>query len=124
MPRFRPLTILSVLLASLLLSTAAPAAAAAKPKIDRKANKAAIEKLPETYRQWLTVVDLLITDEELQTFLALEKDYQRDAFIKSFWAARDTYRSTARNEFQARWESNVQEAPPQSRTLRKSAPRV
>ncbi|HKI05394.1 MAG TPA: VWA domain-containing protein [Thermoanaerobaculia bacterium] len=124
MPRFRPLTILSVLLASLLLSTAAPAAAAAKPKIDRKANKAAIEKLPETYRQWLTVVDLLITDEELQTFLALEKDYQRDAFIKSFWAARDTYRSTARNEFQDRWEANVQQALQEFGTLEDERARI
>src|SRR5215203_7521975 len=109
MPRFRPLTILSVLLASLLLSTAAPAAAAAKPKIDRKANKAAIEKLPETYRQWLTVVDLLITDEELQTFLALEKDYQRDAFIKRFWEVRDPYKGTPRNEFQDRYTAYLQE---------------
>jgi VWFA-related protein len=123
MPRFRPLTILSLLLASLLLFAAAPASAATK-KADRKAQQEAIQKLPEKYRQWLTTVELLITDEELDTFLVLEKDYQRDAFIKRFWAARDKYKSTARNEFQDRWESNVQEALAQFQTLKDERARV
>ncbi len=72
-----------------------------------KEQKAAIEKLPEKYRDWLETVDLLITDEERATFLALDKDYQRDAFIKRFWEVRDPYKRTARNEFQERWEANV-----------------
>ena len=76
--------------------------------MDRKARQEAIEKLSEKYQTWLVTVDLLITDEEIATFLALDKDYQRDAFIKRFWAARNTYKSTARNEFQDRWEANVE----------------
>ncbi|HEX9944032.1 MAG TPA: VWA domain-containing protein [Thermoanaerobaculia bacterium] len=105
MRRFVPLAVPLLL----LFSVTAPAAAKAT-RAERKAQKEAIQKLPEKYRQWLRVVDLLITDEELATFLALEKDYQRDAFIKRFWEARDTYRSTARNEFKDRWEANVQAA--------------
>ncbi|HEV2855413.1 MAG TPA: VWA domain-containing protein [Thermoanaerobaculia bacterium] len=120
MRRFRPLTILFLFLAALSLS-ALPAdrasAAPAKPKVDRKARKEAIQKLPEKYQQWLKTVDLLITDEELETFLALEQDYQRDAFMKRFWAARDTYKSTARNEFQERWEANVEAATSEFGTL-------
>src|SRR5829696_6743762 len=122
MPRFRPLTILALLLASLLLAAAAPAAA--KPKMDRKARKEAVQQLPEKYRQWLTVVDLLITDEELEAFVALDKDYQRDAFIKRFWEARDTYRSTARNEFRDRWEANVQQALALFNTLEDERARI
>ena len=112
MRRFRLLTILPLLLATLFLSAlpAGTASAAAQPRVDRKARKEAIQKLPEKYQKWLVTVDLLITDEEVATFLALEQDYQRDAFIKRFWAARDTYKSTARNEFQDRWEANVEQA--------------
>src|SRR6185295_17278302 len=110
MPRFRRLAILLLLL-SLALSSAAAAASSAKPtRAERKAHKEAIQKLPEKYRQWLKLVDVLITEEELEAFLSLEKDYQRDAFIKRFWEARDTFKSTARNEFRDRWESNAETA--------------
>ena len=86
------------------------AASAAKPtRAERKAEKEAIQKLPEKYRVWLETVDLLITDDELATFLALDKDYSRDDFIKKFWLARNPYKS-ARNQFQERWESNVEQA--------------
>ncbi len=94
-----------------LIVSSAPLGAAEKPtRAERKAQKEAIEKLPDKYRDWLRMVDLLMTDEELESFLALEKDYQRDAFIEHFWEVRDTYRSTARNEFRERWEANVQVA--------------
>jgi VWFA-related protein len=86
------------------------AASAAKPnRAERKAEKEAFQKLPEKYRAWLETVDLLITDEERSTFLALDKDYSRDDFIKKFWLARNPYRST-RNQFQERWEANVEQA--------------
>jgi VWFA-related protein len=94
-----------------------PGRAGADPKPTRserreqqKAEKEAISKLSEKYRQWLTDVDLLITDEERTAFLALDKDYQRDAFIERFWESRDKYKATARNEFRDRWEARVQEA--------------
>jgi VWFA-related protein len=107
----RSARLISLLLVPFLLFTTLTPAAAEKPtRAERKAQKEAIEKLPDKYRQWLRTVELLITDEELASFLALEKDYQRDAFINHFWEVRDTYKSTARNEFRARWEANVQVA--------------
>jgi VWFA-related protein len=101
------LTLLSLLTLSLLSPMAA---SAAKPtRAERKVEKEAIQKLPEKYRVWLESVELLITDDELATFLALDKDYSRDDFIKKFWAARSSYKSS-RNQFQERWESNVEQA--------------
>jgi VWFA-related protein len=99
------------LLALLALPLLSPiAASAAKPtRAERKAEKEAFQKLPEKYRAWLESVDLLITDEERATFLALDKDYSRDDFIKKFWLARNAYKS-ARNQFQERWEANVEQA--------------
>src|SRR5262249_2769944 len=48
--------------------------------------------------------------EERATFLALTKDYQRDAFIQQFWTVRDDVKRTAKNEFRERWEANLQQA--------------
>jgi Ca-activated chloride channel family protein len=104
----RPLTLLPLLL--LILMTPLASAAAEKPtRAERRAEKEAIKNLPQKYRDWLETVDLLISDQELATFLALEKDYQRDAFIKQFWEARNPYK-TLRNSFQERWEQKVAEA--------------
>jgi Ca-activated chloride channel family protein len=85
-----------------------PHLAAATPPT--KAQQAAIAALPETYRAWLEEVEIILTDEERTTFLALAKDYQRDAFIERFWAVRDTVKRTARNEFRDAWEASLQQA--------------
>ncbi|MFL6197095.1 MAG: VWA domain-containing protein [Thermoanaerobaculia bacterium] len=90
-----------------LLAGAVLPAAASEPT---KAQKEAVAQLPETYRSWMEMVAILLSDEERATFLALQKDYQRDAFIKRFWAERDTNKRTARNEFQERWEANAKMA--------------
>src|SRR5436309_6783125 len=104
----RPLTLLTLLL--LILMTPLAAGAAEKPtRAERRAEKEAIKSLPQKYKDWLETVDLLMSEQELTTFLALEKDYQRDAFIKQFWEARNPYK-TLRNTFQERWEQKVAEA--------------
>jgi Ca-activated chloride channel homolog len=82
----------------------------AERKAEKKAREEAVAALPAKYRGWLAMVDLLISETEVDTFLALKEDYQRDAFIKKFWESRDTYRSTARNEFKDRWAANYEAA--------------
>jgi Ca-activated chloride channel family protein len=79
-------------------------------KMGRREQNAAIKALPQKYRDWLTEVDVLITNDEKTTFLRLEKDYQRDAFIKRFWEVRDPIPNTPRNEFLDRWSGRVEEA--------------
>lgn len=79
--------------------------------------KKIIETLPPQYQQWLHAVELLITDEELEAFLELGKDYQRDAFIVQFWRQRDPYPSTPRNEFKQRWERRMEAAVQQFGSL-------
>jgi VWFA-related protein len=70
----------------------------------------AVARLAEKYRTWWEEVDVLLSEEERKTFLALEKDYQRDSFIEKFWQARDPARRTAFNGFKDRWTANVQTA--------------
>jgi VWFA-related protein len=76
----------------------------------RKEQAEALAKLAPKYQDWIAEVGLLLTDAEVTTFLALEKDYQRDAFIEHFWEARDKYKATGANEFRDRWEARVSQA--------------
>ena len=105
----RPLTLLVPVLLLTLMPTLAAASPEKPTRAERKAEKEAIKSLPQKYKDWLETVDLLMSEQELATFLALEKDYQRDAFIKQFWEARNPYK-TLRNTFQERWEQKVADA--------------
>ncbi len=119
----RQLTLLTLLLLTLLSPLAASAADSKPTRAERKAEKEALEKLPQKYRDWLEAVELLISDQELKTFLALDKDYQRDAFIKQFWEARNPYKSL-RNTFQERWEQKIEEAKSLFGTLKDDRARM
>lgn len=105
-------SILVILLAGLLFVLLPAATAGAKKKDDdeltRKERKALREELPEEYRQWLEDVQYLISDQELDLFLQLEKNYLRDAFIEEFWDARDPYPDTGRNEFREDYKARLQ----------------
>jgi len=86
--------------------------------------KELLQTLPQQYKTWLDEVQFLISKQEELTFLHLQKDYQRDAFIDRFWKIRDTYPDTARNEFRDRWEANLQEVRAQFKTLQDDRSRI
>ncbi len=93
----------SILIPALLLSLCSVSAQADLKKKQRKA----VSAMAPAYQVWISEVELLITSEEVDAFIALEKDYQRDAFIKRFWQVRDPYPQTARNEFKDRWHESL-----------------
>ncbi|HEY9420705.1 MAG TPA: GWxTD domain-containing protein, partial [Thermoanaerobaculia bacterium] len=97
---FRGWALLGLLLLPLCLWAAPPT----------REQKEAMAKMPGKYRAWMEEVDALFTDEERAAFLALEKDYQRDAFIEKFWQSRDPLPRTARNELRERWDVGVRQA--------------
>jgi Ca-activated chloride channel family protein len=80
--------------------------------------------LPAEYRDWLLVVGPLISEREVEAFLELEKDYQRDAFIERFWRVRDPYPDTARNELRDAWESRLAQARQQFPSLDEDRARI
>ena len=55
--------------------------------------------LAPQYRQWLDLVDYIITPEERSIFKKLGNDRDRDGFINVFWNQRDPTRGTPENEF-------------------------
>jgi len=85
----------------LLAGSAAPAAAETPP---------AETDLAPQYRAWLDEVAPLISERERQVFLSLTRDYQRDDFIQKFWAVRDPYPETPRNELRDAWEERLKVA--------------
>ena len=95
------------------LAVAAPEADAEGDKESKREQKETkreqLERLTPEQRTWLEEVALIITKEERATFLAIEKDYQRDAFIERFWKIRDPYPETGRNEFKDRWDARMLE---------------
>ncbi len=98
-------TLLIAAAAAILLAGAASAAKKRPPCDD--GSQPDPNTLPTHHRQWTEEVALLLTDDEIQSFLCLSQDYQRDAFITEFWKARDPYPETARNEFREHWSERL-----------------
>ena len=102
-------SLLPLLVLALLGTTLVPAAAHASRR-EKREEQEKIAQLPPKYQQWLAETELLLNDSERATFLDLGEDYQRDAFIQSFWKSRDPYPETARNELQDQWQARIDEA--------------
>jgi Ca-activated chloride channel family protein len=92
----------------LTLAIATPLFAADMKPLTKRERKDLTAKLEEKHRQWLIDVDAIIIQTERDTFLRLESDAQRDAFIDDFWHRRDVARGTtnfaARAEYYDRLE--------------------
>jgi len=68
-------------------------------KLSRRERKERLSKLPEKYRQFLTDVEPIILPNEVDTFLILETDAQRDIYINDFWKRRDIAQGTSNHAF-------------------------
>lgn len=97
----------SFIAAAALLLAVGPASAAKKRPPCNDGRQPEVDTLPTHHREWTEEVALLLTDDELNSFLCLSQDYQRDAFIAAFWKARDPYPDTARNEFREHWAERL-----------------
>jgi len=87
-------------------TTAAPV----KRKLTSKEIKEAVAKLPQKYRDFLLLVDLIIAEEEKQVFVQITEDYQRDAFIEAFWKRRSVDASGLRTDYRAVHTQRVETA--------------
>src|SRR5436190_1870771 len=76
------------ILAILSLCLLAFSAAADVQKLSRSEQKERIRNLSDKYRQFILDVEPIMQPEELDTFLQLESDPQRDLYIDDFWQRR------------------------------------
>ncbi|HEX9162647.1 MAG TPA: VWA domain-containing protein [Thermoanaerobaculia bacterium] len=68
-------------------------------KLSRRERKDRISKLPEKYRQFLEDVEPIMLPNELDTFLILDTDAQRDVYINDFWHRRDVAQGTTNHTY-------------------------
>ncbi|HEX6161390.1 MAG TPA: VWA domain-containing protein [Thermoanaerobaculia bacterium] len=104
------------LVALLALQNAAGALAEEKPaakqsaekkKLTRAEKKERMAKLPDKHREWYMAVEPIILPDEIDTFLRLETDAQRDLFIEDFWRRRDIAQGTTNHAFKRDYEIRV-----------------
>ncbi|HEY3170120.1 MAG TPA: GWxTD domain-containing protein [Thermoanaerobaculia bacterium] len=94
-------------------STPAPA----HRKLSRKEVKELTAQLAQKYRDFLELVDLIVTDEEREVFLQITDNYQKDRFIESFWRRRSTDSQGIRTDYQAVHTHRVEMAKEQFKNL-------
>ena len=96
----------------------APATTAEKPapkqepgvrKLSRRERKDRMKSLSDAHRQFLEDVEPIMQPTELDTFLMLETDPQRDIYIEDFWHRRDLARGTTNHAFKDLYYSRLEE---------------
>src|SRR6266542_943041 len=101
-------------------STPAPV----KRKLSTKEIKELTAKLGQKYKDFLELVDLIITEEERQVFLQITENYQKDSFIESFWKRRSIDSMGMRTDYRAVHTQRVETAKEQFRNLHSDRARV
>jgi len=112
--------------------TAAPTAAAAKPstpaptrrKLSGKEVKELTARLEQKYKEWLQVVDMIITDDERQVFLQIGDNYQKDKFIEAFWKRRSIDAHGLRTDFRRVYVQRIETAKEQFKNLNNDRAKV
>jgi len=76
--------------------------------LSRSERKALTAKLPEAHRQFLLDVEPIINWVELDTFLQLDSDGQRETFIDDFWHRRDREQGTTGGTYRRDYYDRLQ----------------
>lgn len=96
---------------------AASTPAPARRKLSKKEVKQLTEALPQKYRDFLTLVELIVTEDEREVFLQIHEEYQKDKFIEAFWKRRSIDSQGLRTDFRATYTRRVEQAVEQFRDL-------
>jgi Ca-activated chloride channel family protein len=77
-------------------------------KLSRRERKERIAKLPEKYQQFLIDTEPIMQPSELDTFLILESDAQRELYIDDFWHRRDVAQGTSRHAYKDQYYERLE----------------
>jgi Ca-activated chloride channel family protein len=102
-------------------------AAAADPgvrKLSRRERKDRMAALGEKHRQFLIDVEPIMHPSELDTFLILETDAQRDIYITEFWRRRDQIQGTTNHSFRDEYYARLEEVKVQFRNVSSDRGRI
>jgi Ca-activated chloride channel homolog len=93
-------------------------------KLSRRERRERRSKLADRYQQFLFEVEPIMDEIELNAFLLLESDPQRDLFIDEFWERRNPDPRTSGNEYRERYAELLVEARQKYRNLISDPARV
>ncbi len=93
-------------------------------KLSRRERKDRIAKLPDKYRQWLEDVEPIILPQEVDSFLILDTDAQRDIYINDFWKRRDAAQGTTNHTFRDLYYERLETAREQFKQVSSDRARV
>ncbi|HEY6147909.1 MAG TPA: GWxTD domain-containing protein, partial [Thermoanaerobaculia bacterium] len=98
-------------------ATASSTPAPAHRKLSNKEIKELTAKLDPKYKDFLSLVELIITPTEREVFLEIADSYQKDKFIDSFWRRRSIDSSGIRTDYQHVYTDRVNTAREQFKNL-------
>src|ERR1043165_915620 len=104
-----PLVLLRQIVAALLLvslSTLSLSAQQTKRNPEEQPRKVK-QELKKAYVEWITNVDIILTQSERDAWKKLATDDEREKFIEDFWRARDPDPDTEENEFKTEYFERV-----------------
>lgn len=93
-------------------------------KLSRRERRDRLRNLSDKYHDFLREVEPIMLPAELNTFLLLESDPQRDLYIDTFWKVRDPDPMTPRNEYRETYAELLVEAKEKFRSLSSDRGRV
>ena len=93
-------------------------------KLSRRERKDRIKNLGEKYRTFLEDVEPIMNPSELDTFLLLETDPQRDIYITEFWRRRDVMQGTTNHSFHDQYYERLEVAKEQFRNASSDRSRI
>ncbi len=114
---------LAAILLGLLLGPAGHAQAPIR-KLSRSERKEHIKSLSEKYQQFLAEVEPVMQPEELDTFLQLESDAQRDLYIEDFWHRRAVAQGVSVTEVRERYYERLRTVKEKYRSIASDRGRI
>jgi Ca-activated chloride channel family protein len=116
--------ILSIFFLSLALLAPYVSAQSDVRKLSRSERKDRIKSLNDKYRQFLSEVEPIMHPEELDTFLQLESDAQRDLYIEDFWRRRAVAQRISVAEVRERYYNALRTAKEKYKSLASDRARI
>src|ERR1043165_9730699 len=93
-------------------------------KLSRRERKERIKTLADKYGEFLTDVEPIMQPAELDTFLLLDTDAQRDLYIEDFWHRRDLAQGTSNHTFRKEYYDRIEAVKAEFRYLSSDRARV
>jgi len=128
---------LSFAFATAILAQTPPPAPAAKPadvrtdvrtdrlrKLSKRERAARIAKLDVRHQDFVADTEPIMFGPELDTFLALETEAQRDSFIDDFWRRRDAMQGTTNRAFKDSYYARLEVAREQFKSVKSDRSKI